>query len=269
MKVNKMLMTLLLSVTSICLEAFIVPPVAFEEYDRIIVTAEQNYLNDLEESLDPLDANHSEMLASGVFDSQDANQLDIDTLEDLYTQYGVDLRDSNSQNLVIDPSKGTRRLVGVATMKPVAYGTNPCKPTYIIKDSDFPKRNYKWQQKQFSTVVEFETNFIVPAGFRQAGARVTQGCVFFRGFLVHGKPSQDWSKPKFSEVFRITCTQLTVQSNNMWGEKETARTYVIFKDENIKGSGLATITKVHLPPITTGTSRVEGRTVLTWRKTAD
>lgn len=203
------------------------------------------------------------MVASRAFTSQQISQLDVDAIAEVYDQYGI-----NFANVSVD-SDGSRTIPGVAVLKPAAYGVIPGKPSFITHDSENPNRKYKWVQEQYSTIVEFKSDLIVAAGFVQAGARVTGGSVYFRGYLLHGKQNKDWSKPKFCEVFTLSCTHLTAQSKNMWGEQEIAATQVIFDSEGKEGSGLATITKVHLPAVATGIAHAEGRTVLTWIKTAE
>jgi hypothetical protein len=260
MKINNMLMALLLSITCSSIEAYVIPSIEATEYERVVIVSKQNYPY---APVSPLDPHHAAMLSSGIFSQQEIDLLDSETIADLYAQYGIDMSDANP-NVVVDPNTGIRALPGVATMLPAVFGNVPGQPWFVVHDSENPNREYKWVHYEYTALVIFSSNFTVPAGPIQAGAHVTANSIFFSAYMIQGKTGKDWAQPKFREVFRNYCTQLTVQSNNMWGNIEYAITYPFVDKEGNVGFGLSTTTEANIPADSTGIPHVEGRIILTW-----
>lgn len=240
------------SYTMPCLDATV--------YERSIVVSKQNYPS-LPAAV-TLDKKHKAMRDSKVFTDAEVDQLDIDFMNDLLVQYGIDF-----STIAPDPATGERTYPGVGVMQPVVYGNSDDQPWIVVRDTINPKREFRFRQKEYKTIVTFTADFYASSG-TQVGAHITPGSIFFRGYIVQGKIDKKWKNPKNREVFEDNCTQLTAQTLNMWGKEASAITSTTIDKYGNIGFGLSTTLQVNIPADATGVTHTEGRIVYTWDKLA-
>lgn len=239
------------------------------KYERHILVSKQNYpyMNN-----SPIDDNHTEMRATGLFKEEQITKTDTDVLIKLKSQYGIDMNDPNHVTIL---SNGVRIWPGKAVMFPFKLGTVEGQPWIVVSDSKHEDRNYQFSQQEFGTIVQLQSDFIVPKGYEKAGAHVTPGCIFFEGYIVHGKLNSDLTDEKNHEVFRNYSTQLTVQSLNMWTPSnpsdpaESTATlihYPIIDSDGNEGVGISSTMPIKESAINDSGTLIEGRIVLSWIK---
>ncbi len=260
MKFKNTVMSLLLLATG-SLGAYTMPCVDTIVFERSIVVSKQNYLS--LPAVSTLDKKHKAMRNSNVFTDAEVDQLDIDFMASLHTQYGIDLT-----TVTPDPLTGERTLAGVGVMRPVVYGDSDNQPMIVIRDTVYPKREYRFRQKEYKTIIVFSNDFIATSG-TQVGAHIRSGTMFFQGYVVQGKINKKWNDPKNREVFKDNCNQLTAVTTNMWNEQASAITSQILDAAENVGFGLSTTLQVNIPAEQSGITHTEGRIVYTWDKLSD
>jgi hypothetical protein len=211
------------------------------------------------------------MLGLGILTQTQVDTLDADTIEHFHMEYGIDLSDRNPAVLVFP--NGSRIVSGVAALLPAIFGNVPDQTWYVIQDTNNPQREYKWIQYECVTLVQFLSDYTVPAAFVKSDANIVAGSLYFRGFIINGRSKDGlpykWYKKRHREVFAAQPEQVSNQQANMWGQTTFAIPYTMIDCAGNVGFGISTTLAVNRPEPSVsqakgGIPTVEGRIVYTF-----